>query len=573
MTVPWNTPNFASFYRYKYSMHRLLTAIIIISLAANYLRSQSLSEEVHNRTVSLDKEVKTVLPEGNTAPAYVNGNGFDESGNRLPQLLRDVKVYLSDAIIADVHQDTLEVIYNLDRIFELLAEADQLGEMTLEDQEEFDRFETSLIDVYTHRLTTLKTTDVPFTAEQLRREVTEYIEPLEVEMGNSKFTVIDDRDGHIPLVRNEKVDQFIKFFQTKGRKQFNIWLSRYAVYGDMIRSILRDHGLPEELVFLSVIESGLNPKAYSRANAVGLWQFIYTTGKKYGLNRTWYLDERRDPVKSTNAACYYLKDLYQEFDHWYLVLAAYNAGSGRVARATRLHQTSDFWQLHSLPRETRNFVPYFLAVAIIGQNPEEFGFKMPKTTPFSYAEVELEKSADLNILAQAAGISLKTLQRYNPELRQSATPADGPYKLKLPPDKKDIFLANFNALPENQRFAPQYIVHRVRRGESLWSIAKKYNISIHDLASVNKIRNRHKIRVGQKLTVPVRGTGSRTLYARAQEPAGHVKVVYTVKKGDTLGHIAQGYRTRASKIRRWNGLKYGEYIYPGQKLVVWVKEG
>ncbi|NOZ03391.1 MAG: LysM peptidoglycan-binding domain-containing protein, partial [FCB group bacterium] len=134
-------------------------------------------------------------------------------------------------------------------------------------------------------------------------------------------------------------------------------------------------------------------------------------------------------------------------------------------------------------------------------------------------------------------------------------------------------LANFNALPENQRFAPQYIVHRVRRGESLWSIAKKYNISIHDLASVNKIRNRHKIRVGQKLTVPIRGASSRTLYAGAQGPSGHVKVVYTVKKGDTLGHIAEGYRTRASKIRRWNGLKYGEYIYPGQKLVVWVKEG
>jgi len=499
---------------------------------------------------------------------FTNGNG---SVNRLPQLLQDVKVLLTEAMIADVHKDTLEVIYYLDRIYDLLGEADQLGEKTDEDLEEFDRFIASLNDIYTQRLTTLDLTDAPITAAYVRQMIADITVPVEVEMGNSKFVIVDDRDGHIPLVRNKTVDQFINYFQTKGRAQFQIWLDRIPEYGQLINGILKENGLPEELLYLAMIESGLNPKAFSRANASGMWQFIYSTGKIYGLKRDWYVDERRDPKKSTEAACKYLIDLYEEFDHWYLALAAYNSGSGRVQRAMRLHQTSDFWQLHSLPRETRNYIPYYLSAAIISKNPTEYGFETysdKRKAPFEFEIVELEKSADLSVLARSAGTSLKTLQYYNPELRQSATPKDGSYNLRLPIGTNDQFTANFNSLPEGQRFATQYVLHKVRRGESLWTISKKYKVSIHDLASVNKIRNRSKIRVGQKLTIPIRGA-----YATSDGPPGHIKVVYTVRKGDTLGHIAQDYGTRANKIRRWNNLKYGQYIFPGQKLVLWVKRG
>ena len=499
---------------------------------------------------------------------FTNGNG---SVNRLPQLLQDVKVLLTEAMIADVHKDTLEVIYYLDRIYDLLGEADQLGEKTDEDLEEFDRFIASLNDIYTQRLTTLDLTDAPITAAYVRQMIADITVPVEVEMGNSKFVIVDDRDGHIPLVRNKTVDQFINYFQTKGRAQFQIWLDRIPEYGQLINGILKENGLPEELLYLAMIESGLNPKAFSRANASGMWQFIYSTGKIYGLKRDWYVDERRDPKKSTEAACKYLIDLYEEFDHWYLALAAYNSGSGRVQRAMRLHQTSDFWQLHSLPRETRNYIPYYLSAAIISKNPTEYGFETysdKRKAPFEFEIVELEKSADLSVLARSAGTSLKTLQYYNPELRQSATPKDGSYNLRLPIGTNDQFTANFNSLPEGQRFATQYVLHKVRRGESLWTISKKYKVSIHDLASVNKIRNRSKIRVGQKLTIPIRGA-----YATSDGPPGHIKVVYTVRKGDTLGHIAQDYGTRANKIRRWNNLKYGQYIFPGQQLVLWVKRG
>ena len=501
---------------------------------------------------------------------------LDDSRNRFPEILHDVKVLLSEVLIADHHLDTLEVIYNLSRIYDLLMEADQIGDMNQEDQEEFERFEKSFLDIYTHKLGTIRSSDAPVTAERFRRDITEALDPLEIEMGKTKYVVVDDRDGHIPLVRNKQVDQFITYFTTaKGRKQFAIWMKRYVEYKDLILPILKKHEMPEELMVLAMIESGLNPKAYSRANASGMWQFIYSTGKNYGLKRDWYIDERRDPIKATHAACEYLKDLNEQFDNWYLALAAYNCGSGRISRASKLHQTYDFWQMHSLPRESRNYIPYYLAAAIIAKEPEKYGFTIPKVKPFSYEEVVLEHSADLAVLSRVAGIKVKTLRKYNPELRQSATPADNPYLLKLPKGKKEQFLERWNSIPESERFAPQFIVHRVRYGESLWTISKKYGASIHDIAAVNKIRNRHKIKVGNKLKVPLKGGVLRTWGTKDNGgPAGHYKVTYKVKRGDTLGQIAEDYKSKASKIRRWNGLKYGSsLIYPGQKLKIWVKEG
>ena len=538
-------------------MIRLLTGFIILSLSLVNLKAQ---DHISNNDSTKTNNIN-----------YLNGNGFSQSGDRLPQLLRDVKLYLTDTMIADVYQDTNEVIFNLDRIFDLLMEADQLGEMNIDDKDEFDRFEKTLVDIYTSRLITLKASDVSITAEKLRHDVTQLVEPIEVEIGNTKYTVLDDRDGHIPIVTNKKVEQFIHFFQTKGKKQFEIYLNRRALYDDLIQNILKQYSLPEELIYLAMIESGLNPKAHSRANASGMWQFIYSTGVRYNLNRNWYMDERRDPEKATHAACQYLTDLYEQFDNWYLALAAYNAGSGRITRAQRLHQTSDFWQLHALPRETRNYVPFFLAATIIGKDPAKYGFNQPKNNPWKYDVVEIEKSADLSILAKSAGISLATLRKYNPELRQSATPTKS-YNLKLPIGKKDLFEKKYAALPESKRFAPQYITHRVRSGENLGSISRKFRVSIHDIAAVNKIKNRHKIKVGQMLTIPVRGA-TKVSYSSVSSarPSGTKKEIYTVKKGDTLGQIADNYRVQARQIRSWNGIKYGQYIYPGQKIILWLK--
>ncbi|MFL2998182.1 MAG: transglycosylase SLT domain-containing protein [Candidatus Neomarinimicrobiota bacterium] len=495
-------------------------------------------------------------------------SNIDESRNRFPEILRDAKLLMSEVVISDFNKDTLEVAFLLSKIFELMMEADQIGEMNLEDKEEFDRFNGTFTNLYMNSLITVQNINAPVMAEKVWTDISEAIE---IEMGETKFTVVEDRDGHMPLVRNKQVDQFINYFQTKGKKQFEIWLKRYAKYENLILPILAEHEMPEELMYLAMIESGLNPKAYSKANASGMWQFIYSTGKQYGLERDWYMDERRDPVKATHAACKYLKDLYKKFDNWNLALAAYNAGEGRVLRASKLHQTYDFWQLHSLPRETRNYIPYFLSAAIIAKSPENYGFEVQTAEPFTYEIVNLEKSADIAVLARVAGLKASVLREYNPELRQSATPTIENYPLKLPVGKKGPFLSAWNAIPEDERFAPQFIVHRVRYGESLWTISKKYNISIHDLAAVNKIRNKNRVKVGQKLNVPLKG-GQTWGNRDNGGPPGYTKRIYRVRKGDTLGQIAENFNTRASKIRRWNNMKYGSHIiHPGKKLVIWVK--
>ena len=193
-----------------------------------------------------------------------------------------------------------------------------------------------------------------------------------------------------------------------------------------------------------------------------------------------------------------------------------------------------------------------------------------KNPSYAYDIVSIEKSADLTVLARSAETTYKNLRNLNSELRQSATPTKG-YALKIPKGKKDIFMANYNALPENERFAPQFVSHKVRNGESLWTIAKKYHISVHDLAAVNKVRNRSMIRIGQKLTIPIAGVNMASIPVSSMP--GFNKLTYKVRKGDTLGHIAEDHGTRASKIRKWNGIKYGQHIYPGQKLTLWVKQG
>ena len=281
------------------------------------------------------------------------------------------------------------------------------------------------------------------------------------------------------------------------------------------------------------------------------------------MNRNWYIDERQDPIKSTHAAAKYFQDLYNEFEDWYLVLAAYNTGPGRLNRALKLHETSDYWQLYSLPKDTKNYIPYYLSSAIILQNPEKYGFKIPKSNPLKFDEVEIEKSSDLNVLAKAADTRVSTIKKLNPELRQPATPNNGPYSLNIPFGRKESFYKKFNAIPDNEKFAVQKVEHRVQKGENLSSIAAKYRVLKADLQTINNITNANNIRIGQILKIPVKGG----IYANYPE-----KIIYKVKTGDQLGFIAEKYNTRASEIRKWNGMKANDSsIYPGQKLTLFVK--
>ena len=489
---------------------------------------------------------------------------FLGTSNRITSVLDEAKQFLSDAIIADVNSDTVEVVYNIKKVFDLLSDVEQIGVREELDKIEFEKFQDDFVKIYTSRLNTIDSSMQFLSADLIRRDIAQITSENEsIEMGMTKFTIIDDREGHIPLVTNSQVESYIRYFQGKGRKGFNIWLKRYVQYKDLMLPILDQYDLPEELIVVSMIESGFDPKAVSKAKAVGLWQFMYLTGKQYGLNRNWYIDERQDPIKSTHAAAKYFQDLYNEFEDWYLVLAAYNTGPGRLNRALKLHDTSDYWQLYSLPKDTKNYIPYYLSSAIILQNPEKYGFKIPKSNPLKFDEVEIEKSSDLNVLAKAADTRVSTIKKLNPELRQPATPNNGPYSLNIPFGRKESFYKKFNAIPDNEKFAVQKVEHRVQKGENLSSIAAKYRVLKADLQTINNITNANNIRIGQVLKIPVKGG----IYANYPE-----KIIYKVKTGDQLGFIAEKYNTRASEIRKWNGMKANDSsIYPGQKLTLFVK--
>mgnify|MGYP001474151527 FL=1 len=488
---------------------------------------------------------------------------FLGTSNRITSILDEAKQFLSDAIIADVNQDTVEVVYNIKKVFDLLSDVEQIGVREELDKIEFEKFQTDFIKIYTTKLNTIDSSSQFLTADLIRRDIAQITSENEfVEMGTTKFTVIDDREGHIPLVTNSQVESYIRYFQGKGRKGFNIWLRRYVQYKELILPILEEYDLPEELIVVSMIESGFDPKAVSKAKAVGLWQFMYSTGKQYGLKRNWYIDERQDPVKSTRAAAKYFVDLYEEFEDWYLVLAAYNTGPGRLNRALNLHETSDYWQLYSLPKDTKNYIPYYLSSAIILKNPEKYGFKIPKVSPLKFDIVTIEKSADLSVIAKSADTKVSTIKKLNPELRQPATPSNGPYVLNIPLGKKDSFYEKFNKIPDDEKFAVQNVEHRVKKGENLISIASKYRVLVADLQTINNISNKDFLSIGQRLKIPIKGG----LYSNYPE-----KVIYKVRSGDTLGHIAEEYNTRASEIRKWNNMGGSSLIRPGQKLTLFVK--
>ncbi len=313
-------------------------------------------------------------------------------------------------------------------------------------------------------------------------------------------------DFDIPIVVNGKVEQFIQYFQTNIREKFGIWLSRSEKYIPFMRNLLKEHGLPEDLVYLSLIESGFNPYAYSRAKAVGLWQFISLTGKRYGLRVDWWVDERRDPEKSTIAAAKYLKDLYDMFECWYLAAAGYNAGEYKIIRAMKRYQTEDFWtltQYRYLKRETKNYVPQMIAATIIAKDPEKYGFTdIEYQEPLQYEKVNVPELTALSLVAKACEIPLDEIKDLNPEIRRGVTPPNEPeYEIKIPFGKKDLFQENFERLQPLEKF--QFKTHLVKKGETLKKIARTYRVDLEPLLEMNHLNRKSQLSKGTTLLIPL----------------------------------------------------------------------
>jgi len=393
-------------------------------------------------------------------------------------------------------------------------------------------------------------------------------EALDIYLDN-RWSHFNTKNYTVPIVLNNAVRHFIEEYQTASRGFIERSLKRSGKYMPMIKEELSKAGVPEDLAYLVIIESGFSPKATSYARARGLWQFMPSTGRRYGLKMNYWVDERCDPEKSTKAAIRYMSDLYDEFTSWKLVLASYNGGEGRIRRAVQHCGTTDFWDIASsdrIHRQTKEYVPRFMAATIIAKYPEKFGFYIDYADPVKYDEVTVRGWLDLKAAAKCAGTNYSTLKALNPELRRWCTPPTYPkYTLKIPKGRSDAFWVGYKKLPMRQR--SRMVTHRIRYGQTLSSIARRYGSSVKSIMAANGLRTT-RIRAGRKLMIPVLAKKTRkSPTSSAPKLEWSQTVTHRVKSGDTLYGIAQKYNSSILAIKQANALKSSR-IRPGQKLIV-----
>lgn len=378
----------------------------------------------------------------------------------------------------------------------------------------------------------------------------------------------------VPIVVNDRVVAWIDYFQGVGRRHFANYLARSGRYLPQMQAILKKYALPQDLVYLAMIESGFSYKAYSRARAVGFWQFIRGTGRRYNLELDGWKDERRDPEKSTIAAARYLRDLFDEFGDWYLAIAAYNAGEGRIRKAIARTGTRNFWEIirrdrRSMRAETKDYVPKFIAAAIISKSPEKFGFgDVIYEMPIRAEPAMVESQTDLAVIAKCADVTTAEIEILNTELIRGVTPP-GSYQINLPHGTAEKFKVAYAALPPSERI--MFARHTVKKGETLGRIARRYGVSVREIMAANDLKSASSLRRGANLIIPVGGAAKETIRDVVAIEEGHPRGKVTrhrVQRGETLGLIAQDYGVSLSDLKRWNKLKRN-MIRVGQVLKVY----
>ena len=370
----------------------------------------------------------------------------------------------------------------------------------------------------------------------------------------------------LPLVMNDQVAMFINYFSSpRGKATLEHAWARSGRYKAMIEQTLKQEGVPQDLIYLAQAESGFQPLALSRAGARGMWQFMAQSGQLYGLERNWWVDDRQDPVKSTQAAARHLKDLYSQFGDWYLAMAAYNSGAGTVQHAVERTGYADFWELYKrgvLPHETQNYVPIIVAETIMAKNPEQYGLeRVAPEPPPQLDHVTITYPVDLRLVAECVDTSVDYLQELNPSLLRMTTPKDQTFTLNLPAGSKDKYENAIAAIPQDMRTYWRY--HRVDYGETLPAIARKYHTAASSIAEANNLTG-DDLKAGTKLIIPVSPNhheSSTVAYSRRATR-------YKVRKGDSVASVADDFEVPVEKLRKWNHLKGGT-LTPGRTLVIY----
>ncbi len=382
----------------------------------------------------------------------------------------------------------------------------------------------------------------------------------------------------IPVVVNREVLKFLDYYQGRGRHIMEEGLRRSGRYIRLFKEIFAEEQVPGDLIFMAHVESLFRPQALSRARAKGIWQFVRGTGKLYGLEAGWWVDERADVEKSTRAAARHLKDLYAEFQDWNLALAAYNAGAGRIRRVLQRHGAMDYWTMTSrrlLPRETRNYVPSILAAIIIFRHPERYGFDVEPAPEIEYDTAPVNFQVDLRVVAEAMGLPVSAILELNPELQRGLTPSEPTeYLLKVPRGSADALRAALEKIPPEKRL--RFAHHQVANGETLSQIARRYGVSVRAIAETNRIRNVNRLSLRQNLIIPLSNLGpppSARKSARATPQPASRKGVHTVRRGETLYWIARANGVTVKDLAAWNSLRPSQTIFPGQKLLLQAPTG